>query len=278
MRWVATFALVIAGLRSAEPCTSDGSARSLEAAAPDFFSWFEQARYVAEVEVTAVPGFTNEGHGLRGKVELTTGKPYKGTPPKKLSFMQEPTACGGMSKGKLVGFFGDGNKPIGFAGLEVVSALTAWSTAAAPARTALLQDLTKNKLPSISGAAKKRLAAWDAPDPAWKSPGSSAAAVARVKVVWSSIVAAAPARMAAFDDALAKGRAALTASKLACKDAASRVRDADGTNVSPIVGSLAALGDGDCWLVTAGLGFHDIQIFVGAGDGKVRFAWIPPEG
>jgi hypothetical protein len=278
MRLATTCAVLVAMGRPAEPCTGDGSPRALEAAAPDFFTWYEQARYVAEVEVTAAPGFTNEGHGLRGKVELAIGKPYKGTPPKTLSFVQEPTACGGMQKGKLVGFFGDAGKPIGFVGVDVIPALAAWSTALASARPALLQQLAKDKQPSIAGAAKKRLAGWDAADPSWKPPGTSTTAIARVRSVWASIVAAAPSRMADFDDALAKGRTTLRASKLACHAAANRVRDAVGTNVSPIVGSSAALGDGDCWLVAASVGFYELEAYLGASDGKLRLVWIPPEG
>ena len=279
---VVAIALLDAG--PARACTSDGSAPSAKqvaAMAPDVFTWFEQAAVVVEVEVTAAPGFTNEGHGLRGDVVLTVTKTWKGKPAPTITVVQEMTPCGGESKGnKYLAFFDAKSHRLGATATSTAPALAAWQAAHAPAdQQQLLAKLAASPDPLIAGAAAKRIAvtsAWNEPAKNWKQPGTSALAIARVGAQWSAILAAVPAgRLRDFDEAIAQKRCVLAAARDRCATAKQHIIDVASPTA---LGEVGALASGECWAVTCAVGFYTLHVYVGAADGRVLVIWIPPEG
>lgn len=165
-RWMRRLAIVLllvlgAPNRRVDACSEDGSAKAMEAGAPDIFTWYDQATVVATVETTTAPGRSIEGHGLRGQVVMVVKKGLKGDPVKSLVFTQDFTACSGHTKGeKLIAFLGVKQQRLGFVGVDLVPVLAEWAAAKTPAaQQELLAKLAKSKSPAVAGAAKKRLAA-----------------------------------------------------------------------------------------------------------------------
>jgi hypothetical protein len=118
---------------------------------------------------------------------------------------------------------------------------------------------------------------WNAPDPAWKSPGTASAAQARFRSLWPSIVAAAPAALARYDAEIRGGRE-ISSTLLSCRDAAERVRGTVGEADPALLGSVGALADGECWQLTCSLGYEDLFAYLRASDGALLMLWLPPEG
>jgi len=152
-------AVAVVSARPADACSLDGNPTSIAKSAPDVFQWFDKATAVAAMNVTAAPGFTIEGHGLAGAVEMTSVRVLKGTPPKQHTVQQEMTPCGGRAKKeKLVLFFDDKQRLIGIGDAVTVAALIRWRDTRSPKRDDLLRKLLRDKQPLVAGAATKELA------------------------------------------------------------------------------------------------------------------------
>lgn len=280
MRLVLLVLALVLSHRVADACSLDGSFKARAASAPDVFTWFETAASVAEVRVSAAPGFTIEGHGKPGDVTVTLRAALAGKPAKTTTFKQTLRPCDGHSKGAvLIAFFDAAGQPIGFASKTTRGPLASWKAATTDgAKRALLAKLEKSKDPAISGAATKKLATlpavptWAVPPATWKS--NAASAVAQVTAHWSAIVAAASV-FGTFD--LAKN-CKLAAVKQACTKQQEHLHDVEGPDAKPHFGEMASLADGQCWVTSCSVGFFTALIYVDADDGRILGGWVPPEG
>jgi hypothetical protein len=196
----------------------------------DFFTRFDSAATVAQVEVTAV--------ATSGEVEMLRKKTLKGAATGALTGRQGGMCPPEYEQGEVgVAFFDANGAAHWIEPVVAAGPLAKWKAAKtlkakrkllarlAKSKDATIQMHAAEKLKLLDEAAKAAASGWNARNPAWTSPGSERAATARLAAQWSAIRTAAPnnASLAGFDDSFAKHTCSPSASTITAKEAADQV-------------------------------------------------------